>query len=918
MYAGGETFLISVSSPLELIINSHVKKLDREHMGRAVQSQLALLQSRGFVPRRIKVDPQRSLVSIKDSFPGIEIDVSGAGDHLNKVDAKVRRIKETMRSVIAGLPFRLPKDKMKDLVTFTVSRLNTRRTKGLPDNVCPRVKFTGRKVLYKREYGLAFGDYVEAYNPRAKLKSSDVQTMRTKPCVALYPSANINGSWVMWNLMTNTYVRRLQWRRMTINDVIIDKINRYADKNELSLEVADWQSPPEEGEEDADENKPVVHRPMLQDVVPMSAEEAKIDEEEPESAVIETVAEQQHEGVSEHSTVIEAGSTETSIAQQRERRTTAGQSSRYSEQEYTLMNLSVKKAIKLHGAVAKDAVKKELVQMFKEKKVLVVVKWHDIPRQHRKSIIRSHMFLKEKYDAAGEFEKMKSRLVGDGRMQDRELYESVASPTASPTTTIIVLKVAAVERRLIGKYDVGGAYLNAFMDDADEVYMELSPELVALILELWPELKVFVHVDGKLYVRVQRALYGLIQSALLWYLHLTEHLKRLGFVQNEHDQCVYNMMRKGKEITVVIYVDDLLVTTELQENMDWMTQQLRDKYKEVSHEQKDKMSYLGMVVEREADHIALSMTNYIKETLKIYGKDVRKVATPGKLDMYDKEPSVEKSANKELFHTVVARLLYLGKRTRADILTAVQHLCTRVNDARKSDDKKLERILGYLKSTMHKKKIISNQGFTRVEGMIDAAYGCHADGKSQTGCTIQIGGTSVMDVSRKQKIVSKDSTEAELVALSDMVLDVLQVHYVLEGQGLKLSPPLLHQDNQATITLVTKGGGRSRTKHMKVRQHMVKEMYDNEEVSIQYTKTTDMIVDVLTKPLGGPLHYKLTSLLLGQQPMKGASKDKGALVKARGSPGVHAKSSLEASKVRNKVLSKNRYHALASGEQASK
>jgi hypothetical protein len=49
---------------------------------------------------------------------------------------------------------------------------------------------------------------VEAYNPRAASKSNDVTVPRTEPCIALYPSANRNGSWVFYNVKTKTYVRR--------------------------------------------------------------------------------------------------------------------------------------------------------------------------------------------------------------------------------------------------------------------------------------------------------------------------------------------------------------------------------------------------------------------------------------------------------------------------------------------------------------------------------------------------------------------------------------------------------------------------------------------------------------------------------------------------------------------------------------
>jgi hypothetical protein len=92
-----------------------------EALGSCLQKQINLLRSKGFEARRVLVDPHKSLVGLAGSFPGTTIDTVGAGDHLDKVDAKIRRVKETIRSVIAGLPYRLPRARMKDLVTYVVS-----------------------------------------------------------------------------------------------------------------------------------------------------------------------------------------------------------------------------------------------------------------------------------------------------------------------------------------------------------------------------------------------------------------------------------------------------------------------------------------------------------------------------------------------------------------------------------------------------------------------------------------------------------------------------------------------------------------------------------------------------------------------------------------------------------------------------
>jgi hypothetical protein len=87
--------------------------------------------------------------------------------------------------------------------------------------------------------------------------------------------------------------------------------------------------------------------------------------------------------------------------------------------EYSLTQMSVKKGLAKHGKAAKMAVAKEFKQLFREKKVLKPTMWSRLSRSDKQKVIRSSMFLKEKYDAFGVFEKLKGRLVADRRMQNK-------------------------------------------------------------------------------------------------------------------------------------------------------------------------------------------------------------------------------------------------------------------------------------------------------------------------------------------------------------------------------------------------------------------------------------------------------------------------------------------------------------------
>jgi len=96
------------------------------------------------------------------------------------------------------------------------------------------------------------------------------------------------------------------------------------------------------------------------------------------------------------------------------------------------------------GDVALNACKEDLLQLFVEKGALTPVKWEDLNDEQRKNAVRLHMFLKEKHED-GKFIKMKARLVEDGRMQDREVYNDYSSPTAK-TRSVMTFKISGCKK----------------------------------------------------------------------------------------------------------------------------------------------------------------------------------------------------------------------------------------------------------------------------------------------------------------------------------------------------------------------------------------------------------------------------------------------------------------------------------------
>jgi len=176
-------YLISLVCPLQVVLVVPITSMSRQALGQAMQQHVDLVRMFGFDARIIFVDPLRALAGLRGAIPGVEIQPTGAGDHLPKLDIRIRMLKEMCRAVLNGIDYKLPISLVIQLVTFCVFRINVQTTSSLTSNWCPRVRLTGRKVDFKKEYSLTFGDYVEARNPQVV---SNTMTPRTDPCIALY------------------------------------------------------------------------------------------------------------------------------------------------------------------------------------------------------------------------------------------------------------------------------------------------------------------------------------------------------------------------------------------------------------------------------------------------------------------------------------------------------------------------------------------------------------------------------------------------------------------------------------------------------------------------------------------------------------------------------------------------------------
>jgi hypothetical protein len=534
------------------------------------------------------------------------------------------------------------------------------------------------------------------------------------------------------------------------------------------------------------------------------------------------------------------------------------------ERHHSAFIVAVDRAIAQFGDKAIESLHKELTGLHR-KSVFKQVKLSSLSDAQRRKIIRSKMFLKEKFFPSGDFDKLKSRLVAGGDMQDRSEYEEseTSSPTVGLSSVYLVLSVAAKEKRKVGSADVGTAYLNANMGKV--VLMRIEKRLAQMLVELFPDVYT-LDKDGCIYVQLEKALYGCVESAKLWYDEVSAALLSIGFVRNPHDICVFNTDRNGHQVTVCLYVDDLLITSVDEADIEWVVDTLRSKYETVSLNTGGLHSYLGQTFDlRVAGEVSVSMDGYTRDILDSSGvKGFRATpATPELYEITEGLPLLDKKQQDD-FHSLVMRLMFLAQRARPDILTAVAFLSRRWGKVTAEDRGKLERVLMYLNSWPDLKMTLACEDELRVYGYVDASFAVHNDMKSHTGGIISLGKGSVHVSSKKQQLMTKSSTESELVGLSDQLPQVVWTRNFLQAQGYVMGPARIFQDNQSTLALVAKGRSTSsRTRHIAIRYFFVKDRVDSGEVEVVYKPTGEMRADIMTKPLQGDLFRKMRSALMG-------------------------------------------------------
>jgi hypothetical protein len=285
------------------------------------------------------------------------------------------------------------------------------------------------------------------------------------------------------------------------------------------------------------------------------------------------------------------------------------------------------------------------------------------------------------------------------------------------------------------------------------------------------------------------------------------------------------------------------------------------KWYELVIQDKD-ITYLGMSVTKTVEGITVHQSGYIDTLCDKFQVDETSISSSPTGSNFFEENDKDVSVNTTKYLGLIMSLMYLARYTRPDILMPVTYLATKSANPKQGHYNKGIKILSYVLGTKARRLFFPSNIKPTLKIYADAAHMLHKDAKGHGGIIATLGSAPIVTKSFKFKLITRSSTESEMVCLEESVTYALWLSVLLKDFHFKFQVPVtIYQDNLSTIGIVMNGGSFSRSKHMIAKYSFVKQHVDLKDIELVHCRTNVMVADMLTKPLSGSDLKKLSDLV---------------------------------------------------------
>jgi len=477
--------------------------------------------------------------------------------------------------------------------------------------------------------------------------------------------------------------------------------------------------------------------------------------------------------------------------------------------------------------------------------------WELVERPKDHNVVGCRWVYKVKPSSSGS--EFKTRLVAKGYSQQEGIdYGETFSPVVRYNSIRTILSIAAKKDLEMAQFDIKTAFLNAELNE--QIFMEVPKGLI----------------DAKenMVCRLKKSLYGLKQSSRVWNKTFTKFLNDYNLIQSKADPCVFSGSIDEIKVILLLYVDDGLILTKCKNTLERVLSHLSQKF-EVT--QCSDGHYIGMEIHRDRKRqaIFINQSLYIQKVIEKFNmRGSKSVSTPADSNIVLTKASDEEEKIVFPYRQAIGSLMFAAIVTRPDISFAIGAVSRYMEKPGNQHVSAVKRILRYLNRTFDM-GIEYSASTTALKGYSDSDFARDIDTRrSTTGYAFVIGDGVITWKSHRQKTVALSTTEAEFMAACECAKEALSLSQLLHDVGyIQERPPSLYIDNQNTIKLIKNPELHQRTKHINVRLHFIRELYESQTISVNYINTEDQLGDIFTKPL--PVQKFCKSLqMLGMRILK--------------------------------------------------